>query len=156
MQLKTNNTNLENELNDVQNNLDKEIDNGFRNDLITHMYQEIKEKLQYSKDITINNKTGKVNNKQITDKETCLYYSDIILIETILNKFLLNYPDEELSSLINELKMKCIDLIMQLINDTTSKIFEDFNSLSFSNYPIVNAGKGYNKYVNYFTVIKRI
>ena len=153
----TENINYNNDtLKEKENNLDKEIDNGFRIDLITNMYQEIKEKLQYSKDITINNKTGKVNNKQITDKETCLYYSDIILIETILNKFLLNYPDEELSSLINELKMKCIDLIMQLINDTTSKIFEDFNSLSFSNYPIVNAGKGYNKYVNYFTVIKRI
>ena len=151
----TENINYNNEMiKEKENNLDKEIDNGFRNDLIKYMYDEIKEKIRYSKDITINNKTGKVNNKQITDKETCLYYSDIILIETILNKFLIYYPDEELSSLLNELKMKCIDLIMQLINDTTSKIFEDFNSLNFSNYPIVN--KGYNKYVNYFTVIKRI
>ena len=139
-----------------KNKLDKEIDNGFRNDLVNFMYSEIKEKLQYSKDLTVNNKKGKVNNKQITDKETCLYYSDIILIENILNKFIVYYPEDELISLLNEVKMKCIDLIMQLINDTTSKIFDDFNSLNFSNYPIVNGGKGYNKYVNYFTVIKRI
>ena len=139
-----------------KNKLDKEIDNGFRNDLVNFMYSEIKEKLQYSKDLTVNNKKGKVNNKQITDKETCLYYSDIILIENILNKFIVYYPEDELTSLLNEVKMKCIDLIMQLINDTTSKIFDDFNSLNFSNYPIVNGGKGYNKYVNYFTVIKRI
>ena len=143
-------------INNKKNKLDKEIDNGFRNDLVNFMYSEIKEKLQYSKDLTVNNKKGKVNNKQITDKETCLYYSDIILIENILNKFIVYYPEDELTSLLNEVKMKCIDLIMQLINDTTSKIFDDFNSLNFSNYPIVNGGKGYNKYVNYFTVIKRI
>ena len=153
----TENINFNNDIiKEKENNLDKEIDNGYRNDLIAYMYQEIKEKLQYSKDITINNKTGKVNNKQITDKETCIYYSDIILMEIILNKFFIYFKDEELSSLLNELKMKCIDLIMQLINDTTSKIFEDFNNLNFSNYPIVNSGKGYNKYVNYFTIIKRI
>jgi len=69
----TENINYNNDtLKEKENNLDKEIDNGFRIDLITNMYQEIKEKLQYSKDITINNKTGKVNNKQITDKETCI------------------------------------------------------------------------------------
>ena len=143
-------------LKDKENNFDNEIDNGLRNDLIKYMYKEIKEKLLFSKDLTINNKTGKVNNKEITDKETCLYYSDIIIIENNLNIFLTYYPEEELSSSLNELKMKCVDLIIQLINDTTNKIFEDFNSLNFTNYPIVNAGKGYNKYVNYFTVIKRI
>ena len=135
---------------------EKQIDNSLRNDLIIFMFQEIKEKLKYSKELTINNKSGKINNKQITEKETCLYYSDIIIIEIILNNFLNLYPDEELSTLLNEIKEKSVDLIKQLINDTTNKIFEDFNSLSFSNYPIVNGGKGYNKYVNYFTVIKRI
>ena len=135
---------------------EKQIDNSLRNDLIIFMFQEIKEKLIYSKELTINNKSGKINNKQITEKETCLYYSDIIIIEIILNNFLNLYPDEELSTLLNEIKEKSVDLIKQLINDTTNKIFEDFNSLSFSNYPIVNGGKGYNKYVNYFTVIKRI
>ena len=139
-----------------ENNLDKENDNNLRKDLITCMYEEIKEKLKYSKELSINNKTGKINNKQITEKETCLYYSDIILIEIIINNFLIIYPEEELSSLLNEIKEKSVDLIKQLINDTTNKILEDFNSLSFSNYPIVNGGKGYNKYVTYFTVIKRI
>ena len=74
----------------------------------------------------------------------------------ILNKFIIFYPENEITSLLNEIKIKCIDLIMQLTNDTTNKIFEDFSSLDFSDYPIVNGGKGYNKYVNYFTILKRI
>ena len=132
------------------------LEKDFQIDLVTQMYKDIKEKLQYSKEIIINNKSGMVNNKQITDKETCIYYSDITLIEIVLNKFILAYPEDELTLLLNELKMKCIDLIMQLINDTTNKIFEDFNGLNFLNYPIINGGKGYNKYVNYFTIMKRI
>ena len=107
--------------------------------------QEIKEINEYPKEIIINNKSGMVNNRQITDKETCIYYSDIILIELILNKFI-----------IIELKLKCIDLIMQLINDSFNKIFENFNYLDFSNYPTANGDKGYNKYVNYFNILKRI
>ena len=132
------------------------INNNIRKDLVFNMYKEIKEKIEYSKELIINNKSGIVNNKQITDKETCIYYSDITLIEMILNKFIINYPENEITSLLNEIKIKCIDLIMQLTNDTTNKIFEDFSSLDFSDYPIVNGGKGYNKYVNYFTILKRI
>ena len=132
------------------------INNNIRKDLVFNMYKEIKEKIEYSKELIINNKSGIVNNKQITDKETCIYYSDITLIEMILNKFIINYPENEITSLLNDIKIKCIDLIMQLTNDTTNKIFEDFSSLDFSDYPIVNGGKGYNKYVNYFTILKRI
>ena len=57
----------------LRDNLDNEIDNGIRNDLIICMYKEIKEKLEQSKDIMINNKSGIVNNKQITDKEIYIY-----------------------------------------------------------------------------------
>ena len=143
--------------NNGENKSNNEGDNdNLRKDLISNMYKEIKDKLEYSKEITINNKSGIVNNKQITDKETSIYYSDITLIEIILNKFIIKYPSEEISSLLSEIKTKCVDLIIQLTNDTTNKIFEDFNALDFSNYPIVNGGKGYNKYVNYFTILKRI
>ena len=143
--------------NDISgDNPDKEKDNQFIIDLKDNMYKEIKEKLINSRELTINNKSGMLNNKRITEKETCIYYSDIIIIENILQIFLLKYPDEELSTILNEIKIKCIDLIMQLMHDTINKIFEDFNNLDFSNYPIVGSGKGYNKYVNYFTVIKRI
>ena len=143
--------------NNGDNKSNNEDDNdNLRTDLISNMYKEIKDKLEYSKEITINNKSGIVNNKQITDKETSIYYSDITLIEIILNKFIIKYPSEEISSLLSEIKTKCVDLIIQLTNDTTNKIFEDFNALDFSNYPIVNGGKGYNKYVNYFTILKRI
>ena len=137
-------------------NLDNEIDNGIRNDLIIFMYKEIKEKLEMTKTIMIKNKSGVVNNKQITDKETCIYYSDLILIQNILNQFLLIYPEKELVSILNELGTTCIDLIVQLITDTINKTYEDFNSLNFKNYPIVNGGKGYNNYVNYLTILKRI
>ena len=137
-------------------NLDNEIDNGIRNDLISFMYNEIKQKLEMTKNIMINNQSGVVNNKQITDKETCIYYSDIVLIQNCLNKFLLCYPEQEMVTLLNTLSTTCIDLLVQLIKDTTNKINEDFENLDFKNYPIVNGGKGYNNYVNYFTILKRI
>ena len=140
----------------VGDNLDNQIDNGIRNDLIEFMYKEIKEKLEVTKGIMINNKTGLVNNKQITEKETCLYYSDLILIQNVLNQFLLYYPEQQLVSELNELGTTCIDLIVQLITDTIGKTYEDFNSLNFKSYPVVNGGKGYNNYVNYFTILKRI
>jgi hypothetical protein len=137
-------------------NLENEIDKGIRNDLINFMYTKIKEKLEITKNLMINNKSGKVNNKQITDKETCIYYSDLIIIQNILNNFMLFYPEQELVSLINNLTTTCIDLIVQLITDTVNKTYEDFNNLNFSNYPIINGGKGYNNYANYFTILKRI
>ena len=137
-------------------NLEDENDKGIRNDLIIFMYKNIKEKLEISKHIMINNKTGFLNNKQITDKETCIYYSDLIIIQNILNQFILYYPDQELVSLINNLTTTSIDLIVQLINDTINKTYEDFNKLNFKKYPIINGGKGYNNYVNYFTILKRI
>ena len=140
----------------VGDNLDNEIDKGIRNDLITFMYKELKEKLEVTKNIMINNKTGMINNKQITEKETCLYYSDLILIQNVLNQFLLFYPEQQLVSELNELGTTCIDLIVQLITDTIGKTYEDFNSLNFKNFPVVNGGKGYNNYVNYFTILKRI
>ena len=140
----------------VGDNLDNEIDKGIRNDLIAFMYKELKEKLEITKNIMISNKTGLINNKQITEKETCLYYSDLILIQNVLNQFLLFYPEQQLVSELNELGTTCIDLIVQLITDTIGKTYEDFNSLNFKNYPIVNGGKGYNNYVNYLTILKRI
>ena len=140
----------------VGDNLDNEIDNGIRNELITFMYKEIKEKLEVTKGIMINNKTGLVNKKQITEKETCIYYSDLILIQNVLNQFLLFYPEQQLVSELNELGTTCIDLIVQLITDTIGKTYEDFNSLNFKSYPVVNGGKGYNNYVNYLTILKRI
>ena len=127
----------------IGDNLDNEIDKGIRNDLITFMYKEIKEKLEVTKSIMINNKTGLINKKQITEKETCLYYSDLILIQNVLNQFLLFYPEQQLVSELNELGTTCIDLIVQLITDTIGKTYEDFNSLNFKSYPVVNGGKGY-------------
>jgi len=150
----TDNINFNNVI--VGDNLDNQIDNSIRNDLIEFMYKEIKEKLEVTKGIMINNKTGLVNNKQITEKETCLYYSDLILIQNVLNQFLLYYPEQKLVSELNELGTTCIDLIVQLITDTIGKTYEDFNSLNFKSYPVVNGGKGYNNYVNYFTILKRI
>ena len=140
----------------VGDSLDNEIDKGIRNDLVSFMYKEIKERLELSKNIMINNKSGIVNNKQITDKEICIYYSDLIIVQNILNQFLLFYPEQEIVSVLNNLTTTCIDLIVQLINDTINKTLEDFNKLNFKKYPIISGGKGYNNYVNYFTILKRI
>ena len=144
------NENLQNE------NLDDAEDKEIRKNLVQFMYNTIKEKLTMSKNLIINNMSGIVNNKPITDKETCIYYSDIFIIKYVLNRFLLLYPEQELSSLLNELETKCIDITVQLISDTINKTFEEFNLLDYKNYPVVNGGKGYNKYVNNFTILKRI
>ena len=136
--------------------LDNQIDQGIRNNLIIAMYQKIKEKLEQTKNIMIDNKSGILNDKQITDKETCIYYSDLIIIQSILNQFLLFYPEQGLVSILNNLTTTCVDLIVQLIKDTINKTCEDFNKLNFEKYPIINGGKGYNNYVNNFTILKRI
>ena len=140
----------------IGDNLDNELDKGIRNELISLMYKEIKAKLELTKNIMVKNKSGMVNNKQITDKETCIYYSDLIIVQNILNQFLLFYPEQEIVSVLNNLTTTCIDLIVQLINETINKTIEDFNKLNFTKYPIINGGKGYNNYVNYFTILKRI
>ena len=140
----------------IGDNLDNEIDKGIRNDLILFMYNNIIEKLEDSKNIMINNKSGLINNKQITEYEISIYYSDLIIIQNILNPFLLFYPEQRLVSTLNNLTTSSIDLIAQLVNETINKINDDFKSLNFKKYPIINGGKGYNNYVNYFTILKRI
>ena len=137
-------------------NLDDDEDKEIRKNLIHFMYNTIKEKLIMSRNLIINNKSGIVNGKSITDKETCIYYSDIIIIQYILGRFLLIYPEQEIITLLNDLGIKCIDIIVQLITDTINKTFEEFNSLDYKKYPVINGGKGYNKYVNNFTILKRV
>jgi hypothetical protein len=45
--------------------------------------------LSYSKQIIIDNESWIINNvKQITEKETALYYSDLIIIQKCLQNFL--------------------------------------------------------------------
>ena len=46
-----------------------------------------KDILTYSKEIIIDNEKGKINNvKQLTEKETALYCSDLVIIQIILHK----------------------------------------------------------------------
>ena len=84
-----------------------------------------KDILTFSKDIVINNETGKINNvKQITEKETTLYYSDLFIIEECIKGFVSNNYSNNIKEVIDTLnssKTTCFEIINnQLIAGVTS------------------------------------
>ena len=46
------------------------------------------QKEKQKKKIKTNNESGKIKEKQITEKETALYYSDLIIIQKFLKNFI--------------------------------------------------------------------
>ena len=73
-----------------------------KDSIINQIMKLSKDILAYSKGIIIDNESGKINNiKQITEKETALYYSDLIIIQKCLQNFLdaKNFGNVNLSSI---------------------------------------------------------
>ena len=119
--------------------------------------------LLYSKDIIINNDSGKINNKQITEKETALYYSDLIIIQKCLKNFIEanNFGNTILTSIsetidtLNTLKISCHDIILQLTQQVTSTFINEFNNLNFNNYNTFT-NKEYNTYIKKLAIQKKL
>ena len=132
-------------------------DISLKKNLVEHLYKVIKDLLLYTEDIIVNNPTGLINNmKKITEKEISLYYSDLLVIENCLKNFLVIYPDQDINEILYELKCNCIDNIeeyLQKINDT---IIQEFNNLSFSNYPYFKSNNELNNYAKHFHKFKKI
>ena len=132
-------------------------DISLKKNLVEHLYKVIKDLLLYTEDIIVNNPTGLINNmKKITEKEISLYYSDLLVIENCLKNFLVIYPDQDINEILYELKCNCIDNIeeyLQKINDT---IIQEFNNLSFSNYPYFKNNNELNNYAKHFHKFKKI
>ena len=115
----------------------------------------------------VDNETGKINDtKQITEKETALYYSDLIIIEKCIKNFV-DIKDgnnkennslnniKEVVDLLSSLKYSCYDIINVLTADVTSAFISEFNALSFNNYKTFQT-KEYNSYIKKITPLKKV
>ena len=132
-----------------------------KNNIINKIMKVTKDILAFTKDIVINNETGKINDiKQITEKETALYYSDLIIIQKCINNFAeLNTNSniiKEVIDTLNSLKTSCFDIIIQLINEVSSSFITDFNTMNFNNYKVFQSSKEYNSYIKKLTPLKRL
>ena len=135
-----------------------------RDSIIDKIMIIAKDILLYSKDFIINNESGKINDKQITEKETALYYSDLIIIQKCLKNFIeaKNYGNTLLISIkeavdtLNSLKNTCHDIIVQLSQGVVNSFITEFNTLNFNNYKTYGNSKEYNLYTKKLTVIKKL
>ena len=138
--------------------------NELKDGIINQIMKIAKDILLYSKDIIVNNETGKINNKQITEKETALYYSDLIVIQKCLKNFIeaKNFGNVLLTSIkeavdtLNSLKNTCNDIIMQLTQEVSSSFISEFNNLNFNNYNTFPNQKKYNSYIIKLTILKKL
>ena len=136
--------------------------NEIKDGIINKIMKLTKDILIYSRDMVVNNESGKIKEKQITEKETALYYSDLIIIQKCLKNFLevknfgnVNFLSiKETVDTLNSLKNTCIDIIKQLTQEVNSLFISDFNKLDFNNYNTFGNSKEYNSYTKKFTTFK--
>ena len=134
-----------------------------RDNIITTMMKFTRDMLSYSKGI-IFNEVGKINDKEITEKETALYYSDLIIIQKCLKSFIdaKNYGNNLLTCIkeavdnLNSLKNDCYDALTQLTQGVVTSFIEDFNTLNFNNYKTFENPKEYNLYTKKLAVFKKL
>ena len=136
-----------------------------KDSIINQIMKLTKDILTYSKEIIIDNEKGKINNvKQLTEKETALYCSDLVIIQKCLQNFIdaKNFGNVILSNLkdtidtLNSLKSTCYDVIIQLTKEISSSFISEFNTLNFNNYKTFPNAKEYNSYTKKLKIFKRI
>jgi len=139
--------------------------NELKDSIINQIMKLTKDILTYSKEIMLDNLSGLINNKkQITEKETALYYSDLIIIQKCLQNFLdaKNFGDvilpnmKEALDLFNTIKKTCNEIILQLTKQVTSSFINDFNGMNFSNYKTFSNPREYNSYTKKFSIFKKL
>ena len=125
-----------------------------KTNILDKIYKVTKDTLSSSSDF--------IMNAQKTEKETALYYSDLIIIEECIKKYspintnTINDNYQEVIDMINDLQGTCKDNIRHLIKDCVSQFIETFNNLNFKNYPVFDDGKTFNDYVKKLTILKRL
>ena len=136
-----------------------------KDSIINQIMKLTKDILSSSKEIIIDNETGKINNiKQITEKETSLYYSDLIIIQICLQNFIdaKNFGNIILQNMkdtidsLNSLKNTCYDIILTLTKEVSNSFISDFNSMNFNNYKTFSSNKEYNSYTKKLTTLKKV
>ena len=131
-----------------------------RDNIINKIMKLTKDILLFSKDL-IMNQTGKINNiKQITEKETALYFSDLIIIQRCLKNFIESKNNSkninEVLDTLKSLKSTCYDIIKQLTSEVSSSFISEFNELNFNDYNTFKNSKEYNSYTKKLTPLKRL
>ena len=112
----------------------------------------------------LDNESGKINDKQITEKETALYYSDLIIIQKSIKNFIdaKNFGNVLLVSIkdavdtLNSIKSDCYKIIIQLTEEVSESFISEFNKLDFNNYKTFENSKEYNSYTKKFTTFKKL
>ena len=136
-----------------------------KDSIINQIMKLTKDILTHSKEIIIDNEKGKINNvKQLTEKETALYCSDLVIIQKCLQNFIdaKNFGNVILPNLkdtidtLNSLKSTCYDVIIQLTKEISSLFISEFNTLNFNNYKTFPNAKEYNSYTKMLKNFKRI
>jgi hypothetical protein len=132
-----------------------------RENIINRIMKLTKDILTLTRDIILNNETGKINNtKLITEKETALYYSDLFIIQKCLKKLLETNPTQsnikEVTELLNSLKTNCYEIVFQLVSQVSGSFLSEFNTLTFTNYKTFPNAKEYNSYIKKLTPLKRV
>jgi hypothetical protein len=129
--------------------------------IINKIMKLTKDILIFTKDLVINNETGKINNtKEITEKETALYYSDLFIIEKCIKNFIdqnnsSNYTKEVIDTIASS-KNTCTNIIIQLIDGVTQSFISEFNNVNFDNYKVFQSKTEYNSYIKKITPLKRV
>ena len=130
-----------------------------RDNITNKIIKLTKDVLLFSKDLIIN-QTGKINNiKQITEKETALYFSDLIIIQICIKIFIESKNNANVNEIIDTLKSiksTCYDIITQLTAEVSSSFISEFNALNFKDYNTFKSAKEYNSYTKKLTPLKRI
>ena len=118
-----------------------------KDDIVNNLFKITKEILVDTNNLITNNSNN--NNEKIA-----LYCSDLTVMEKSLCAILDLYENVELQSLFSDVRQSCIDIIIHSISLINSSIINNFNSLQFDNYPILN--EDYNNYVKEFKKVKDI
>ena len=135
-----------------------------KDSIINKIMKVTKDILLYSNNFIINNESGKINDKQITEKETALYYSDLIIIQKSIKNFIdaKNFGNVLLVSIkdavdtLNSIKSDCYKIIIQLTEEVSESFISEFNKLDFNNYKTFENSKEYNSYTKKFTTFKKL
>ena len=132
------------------------IDENYQKVIVVCTYKTINDIIKMEKDIIINSSDGKINGtKLITEKESALLISNILVTKRALQTFLIKYPFNEIKLTFQEVENSAIYSMKILLNQLVSEIINLFKALNFQNYPIFQ-GKGYNEYIFKFTKMKKI
>ena len=132
------------------------VDENYQNIIVVCTYKTINEILIMEKDIIINSIDGKINGiKIITEKESALLNSNVLVTKRALQTFLIKYPYEEIKLTFEDVEKSSQYSMILLLNELVLEMINLFNELDFENYPIFQ-GKNYNEYIIKFSKMKKI